>query len=186
MATTLHVVRHGETDWNLGRRVQGHTDIPLNDEGRRQARLLSTQLAAIPFDAAYSSDLSRAAETARILLGPRSLSVIACEGLREKHFGTWEGLTDVDVRERFPQAVNGAWGDGETADEMGQRVVTTLARIADSHPNGQVLVVTHGGPIRALYRSAGDDPPFIANCALSRFVYDGGVLRPAAGNADQR
>ena len=179
MATTLHVVRHGETDWNRGRRVQGHTDIPLNDEGRRQARVLSAELAGVPFDAAYSSDLSRAAETARILLGERSLPVISCVGLREKHFGTWEGLTDTDVRERFPQAVNGAWGDGETADEMSKRVVDALARIAESHPNGEVLVVTHGGPIRALYRSAGDDPPFIANCAVSLFIHDGAVLRPA-------
>ena len=122
MATTLHVVRHGETDWNRGRRVQGHTDIPLNDEGRRQARELAAELAGVPFAAAYSSDLSRAAETARILLGERSLAVISCVGLREKHFGTWEGLTDTDVRERFPQAVNGAWGDGETADEMSRRV----------------------------------------------------------------
>jgi broad specificity phosphatase PhoE len=179
MVTTLHVVRHGETDWNRGGRVQGHTDIPLNDEGRRQARALAADLASIAFDAVYASDLSRAAETATILVGSRSLVVSSCVALREKHFGTWEGLTDTEVLERFPRALNGAWGDGETADELSDRVIAALVRIAAAHPGGQVLVVTHGGPIRALFRWAGREPSRIANCSVSTFAYDGDRLEPA-------
>ncbi len=178
MATTLHVVRHGETDWNRDRRVQGHTDIPLNDEGRRQARVVAAQLAVTSFEAAYASDLTRAFETATIIVGTRPLSIASCPSLREKHFGTWEGLTDAEVRERFPHSVNGAWGDGESAEEMSARVVDAVVQIATSHDGCNVLVVAHGGPIRALHRWAGDEPPYIANCAVTAFTFSEGRFRP--------
>lgn len=179
MATVFHLVRHGETDWNRDGRVQGHTDIPLNDEGRRQARALAETFVWARFDAAYSSDLSRAWETAEILTGARSLSVTPCVDLREKHFGTWEGLHDVEVRARFPAAATGPWGDAETTDEMGARVFAALGRIAAARPEGSVLVVTHGGPIRALHREAGLDPPRIANCAAFELVWRDGHLNAA-------
>jgi broad specificity phosphatase PhoE len=176
MPTVLHVVRHGETDWNRYGRVQGHTDIPLNGEGRSQARALAEELAATRFDAAYSSDLARAWETAEIITAARSLQVTRCVDLREKHFGTWEGLSDVEVRARFPDAATGPWGDGETTEEMGARVLTTLVRIAAVRPGESVLVVTHGGPIRALHREVGLDPPRIANCAMFELVVQDGRL----------
>ena len=96
--TTILLARHGETDWNRDRRVQGHTDVPLNDEGRRQAQALSRELDGCRFDAVYSSDLARAIETAEILAEQRGLEVTALPALREKHFGTWEGLTDTETR----------------------------------------------------------------------------------------
>lgn len=176
MSTLLHVVRHGETDWNRDGRVQGHTDVPLNDKGRRQARDLAAELSRKQFDAAYASDLSRAWETAEIVTAKRSLEITRCVNLREKHFGTWEGLTDVDVRSRFPEAARGAWGDGETTEAMDARVLGALLRIAAARPGGSVLVVTHGGPIRSLYREAGLDPPRIANCAAFEFVVRDGRL----------
>jgi 2,3-bisphosphoglycerate-dependent phosphoglycerate mutase len=179
MVTSLHVVRHGETDWNRERRVQGHTDIPLNDEGRRQAQALAAELSTVHFDAAYSSDLARASETAAIVVGARPLVVTQDPELREKHFGTWEGLTDDAIHEQFPQAANGPWGDGETTEAMDDRIVAALARIAGSHPGGSVLVVTHGGPLRALYRQAGLDPPRIANCAVMTFAFGEGRLAVA-------
>jgi 2,3-bisphosphoglycerate-dependent phosphoglycerate mutase len=176
MATTLHVVRHGETDWNRERRVQGHTDVPLNEEGRRQALALAEELSATHLDAVYSSDLLRASETARLLLGKRATPLVEDPDLRERHFGTWEGLTDEAIRARYPQAVIGSWGDAETVDAMDSRVIGAIERIARSHDEGTVLVVTHGGPIRALYRHAGIDPPIIGNCAVATFVFADGRL----------
>ena len=93
MQTTLTVVRHGETDWNRDRRIQGQTDITLNEAGIRQADELRDALEGVPFDAVYASDLERAWRTAAVVADPRGLVVQRRPGLREKDFGTWEGLT---------------------------------------------------------------------------------------------
>ena len=102
--TEILLARHGETDWNSGRRVQGHTDIPLNAAGVEQARALAEQLAGEPLTAVFSSDLSRALDTARAVAAVHGLEVTVDPRLREKNFGTWEGLTDVEIAERFPDA----------------------------------------------------------------------------------
>src|SRR4029079_16051617 len=115
--TTILLARHGETDWNVERRVQGHSDTPLNDRGRGQGRALAEELAGEPIDAVYSSDLLRAHETARIVAEQRGLDVTRSRDLCEKNVGTWEGLTDVEINERFPQTLDLSWrdwGDGET------------------------------------------------------------------------
>lgn len=176
--TKLLLVRHGETDWNLARRVQGHTDRPLNDTGRAQARALADELRDVALDAVYSSDLSRAEETARILAGRLGLPVGTLLELRERSFGTWEGLTDTEVFERFPEARRGQWGDGETTEELDERVLAALRRIARDHPGGTVLVVAHGGPLRSVLRHCeveGDGP--ISNCHVLRVAVEDGVLR---------
>jgi broad specificity phosphatase PhoE len=176
--TTILLARHGETDWNLERRVQGHTDRTLNERGRAQALALADELALEPLDAVYSSDLARAHETARIVAEPRGLSVTVLPGLREKHFGTWEGLTDDDVARRFPEAQAGHWGDGETHDEMAERVVGALRRIADGHPGGRVLVVAHGGPLRAVLRRCAFDVSVpIPNCHVIRIEVEDATIR---------
>ena len=133
-ATTILLVRHGETDWNRDRRVQGHTDVPLNETGREQARALAGELAGEPLAAVYSSDLSRALETATIVAEPRSLAVTTLPALREKHFGTWEGLTDAEVLTRFPDAHATGWGDGETTEEMADRVLAAVREIGAGEP----------------------------------------------------
>ena len=176
--TTLLLVRHGETDWNRDGRVQGHADTPLNEAGRAQVRLLADRLVDEPFDAVYSSDLSRARETAEILAAGLGLDVVELPELREKNFGSWEGLTDVEILERFPDAQRGHWGDGESADELSARVEEALHRIAGSHPDGRVLVVTHGGPLRAmLRRCASDHDGPLANCHAVRIAIEDGDLR---------
>src|SRR5579862_1895349 len=108
--TTILLARHGETDWNVERRWQGHADTPLNDTGRAQARSLGEELADEPIDAVFSSDLRRAHETARLVAEPRGLSVIAIPDLRERNFGSAEGLTTEEIQTRFP-GVELAWGD---------------------------------------------------------------------------
>jgi probable phosphoglycerate mutase len=179
MATTLLLARHGETDWNRDRRVQGHSDVPLNDAGRAQARDLARGLRTEPLDAVYSSDLVRAKETAEIATAGRGLTVRVLVGLRERHFGTWEGLTDDVIRDRFPESRTGPWGDGETIDEMSARVVASLRTIAAEHDGENVLVATHGGPMRAVLRAAGVEPTGpIENCHVMRVAVGvGGELR---------
>ena len=178
MATIL-LVRHGETDWNAERRVQGHSDTPLNATGRAQARALARELAHETIDAVYSSDLLRAHETARIVAESRGLEVTAIRDLRERHFGTWEGLTDDEIFARFPEAATGgSWGDGETREEMADRVFAALERIADAHVGRRVLVVSHGGPLRAVLTRCGlDGLGRIANCHVARLEIRGGVIR---------
>jgi broad specificity phosphatase PhoE len=176
--TRILLVRHGETDWNVSRRVQGHSDTPLNATGRAQARALGAELADEPIDAAYSSDLMRAHETARLVAEPRGLDVIALSDLRERHFGTWEGLTDDEIFARFPEAREGPWGDGETKEAMLARVRVALQNIADAHPGGCVLVVSHGGPLRAVLAECGiDGVSRIENCHVVRVQLQDGILR---------
>jgi broad specificity phosphatase PhoE len=176
--TTILLARHGETDWNAEHRVQGHTDRHLNERGLAQARALAEELAAQRVDAVYSSDLARALETARAVAEPRGLHVETVPDLRERDFGSWEGLLDVEILERFPQARTGPWGDGETPEELAERVLSALRQIAERHPGGTVLVVSHGGPLRAvLRRCAVDGLERIANCHVSRIAVEDGILR---------
>jgi broad specificity phosphatase PhoE len=176
--TTILLARHGETDWNVDRRVQGHSDTPLNDTGRAQARALGHELADEQIDAVYSSDLIRAHETARTVAEPRGLDVTAIRDLRERHFGTWEGLTDDEIFARFKPTADSSWGDGETREEMAERVLAALHRIAATHPESRVLVVSHGGPLRAVLTHCGvDGVGRIENCHVVRVEIVDGVLR---------
>ena len=173
----LLLVRHGETDWNRDRRVQGHTDVPLNEAGRTQAASLARELAGEDLDAVYSSDLARARETAEAIAAPHGLDVVALPALRERNFGTWEGMTDAEIIERFPEAQTRPWGDAETQDEMGDRVLAAVHEIAARHPHGRVVVVAHGGPIRRIvHHSGGDSGAPIVNCHVARFAVEGAAL----------
>jgi probable phosphoglycerate mutase len=177
--TRILLVRHGETDWNLDRRLQGHSDRSLNDTGREQSRALAEELRNEPLEAVYSSDLSRADETARIVAAAHGLEVTTLRDLRERHFGTWEGLSDAEIEERFPEQIaNGTLGDGETREEMDRRVLETLQQIALDHPGGTVLVVSHGGPLRSVVRHCEiDGVERVGNCHVLRLEAINGVLR---------
>ena len=176
--TEILFVRHGETDWNAERRVQGHTDRPLNATGEAQARALAEELRGERLDAVYASNLTRARETARPIADRLGLTVEELPELREKHFGSWEGMLATEIHERFPESHGGPWGDAEAVDELAARVLGALRTIAEQHPDGRVLVVSHGGPLRAVLRhlEAGGDTP-IANCQVLRLAYEAGELR---------
>jgi broad specificity phosphatase PhoE len=155
---TLLLVRHGETDWNVVRRWQGHADRPLTERGREQARQLAAEIENVT--AVYSSDLARARETAEIVAADLGLRVTARRDLREIDVGPFEGLTREEVEQRFPDAARLAaergwgWEGGETPDEMADRVFAALREIAASHAGDRVLVVLHGGNIRAVLAAA--------------------------------
>jgi probable phosphoglycerate mutase len=159
--TRVVAVRHGETAWNVDTRIQGQLDIGLNDTGRRQARRLARALADERFDALYSSDLARAAATARALADATGLTLHTDRGLRERAFGAFEGLTWAEIEQRYPEQTrrwrqrDAAFGPegGETLAAFNRRVVDTVAAIATRHRGGQIAIVTHGGVLDALYRA---------------------------------
>ncbi len=162
--TTILLARHGETDWNREGRWQGWADPPLNETGRGQARALREQLRDVPFDAVYSSDLRRAHETAEIVGAPHNVPVIVDQGLREIDVGSWSGLTRAEQEERFPRVERPG---GETRAQHLARVLETVERIARAHPGERLLVVSHGGTMRALRSHVSDEPIHpIANCGV--------------------
>jgi broad specificity phosphatase PhoE len=175
------VVRHGETEWNQDKRIQGQTDIPLNERGREQAKALAKRLASIPLDVIYTSDLGRTAETTRIIAEaqPRDVRVLPTPGLRECHYGRWEGLTRAEVVQRFPDDWT-EWRRGKgTGSPTGGEDFLSLAersgRVFDtaSGEGKTVLLSSHRGPIRAiLCHALGLDQTFrerflVTNCSLS-------------------
>jgi probable phosphoglycerate mutase len=158
--TTLLLARHGETDWNSERRWQGHADQPLNARGREQARVLGAELSGRPIDAIYSSDLLRARETAEIVASELGLEVRVEPGLREVDVGSWSGLAHGEIETNDPEGFRRwqeggkGWEHGESYDEMATRVVAAVTEIAAAHPDETLLVVTHGGSIRACRAAA--------------------------------
>ena len=169
---TLILARHGETDWNRDGIWQGHGDPPLNDLGRRQAAELAERLAEVEIDTLYSSDLRRAFETAEIIARAKGLSITADPELREMDVGSWSGFTTEEIQERFPEA---AYHDGEAREAFHTRAVGALDRIAKAHDGQRVLVVTHGGVVRALERHLYGEPRgLFGNCEMAEFRYESG------------
>ncbi|NLU78925.1 histidine phosphatase family protein [Micromonospora sp. HNM0581] len=153
--TRLIIWRHGNTDWNAASRVQGQTDVPLNDLGREQARTAAPILAALRPDVLVASDLSRAADTAAALSALTGLPVHSDARLRERHFGSWQGLLLTEVAQRFPEE-HARWRAGdpdpgaeiEPLDDLGKRLGAALQEAADQSPGGTVVIATHGGAAR--------------------------------------
>lgn len=152
MTTLLYLVRHGETDWNAERRIQGSTDIPLNDTGRRQAASTATLLDRRSFDAVVASPLSRAFETGSIIAEHLGLAApVAYPGLAERSYGEAEGLTNDEVLARYPHDdVPGR----ESRSALLARVTETLGEIAVRYDAGSVVVATHGAVIRSIVNAA--------------------------------
>jgi broad specificity phosphatase PhoE len=158
--TTILLARHGESDWNRTKRWQGFADRPLTELGRRQATELAERLEETELDAVYSSDLQRAKETAEIVARSKRLPVHTVRDLREVDVGSWSGLTRAEAEARYPEAYarwlqgGEGWDDGETYDQLGERVVRAVQRIAKQHDRQRVLIVAHGGTIRAIHAAA--------------------------------
>ena len=159
--TTIYLARHGESDWNAANRFQGLSDRPLTELGRRQAEALADELATTASPSAiYSSPLRRAFETAAIVGTRTGLEPRPVDDLREVDVGGGAGLSRSDVESRFPEAfrrwLDGGegWEDGESYADMSARVLAALTGVAESHPGAEVLVVSHGGPIRAIQAAA--------------------------------
>lgn len=186
--TELIFIRHGVTDWNREQRFQGGTDISLNAEGRDQARMTAERLRALPLVAVYCSDLSRARQTAEPIAQALGLGVSVEPALRERGFGSFEGLTHEELKREHPQAY-ARWqqrdlsyqmpGGGESLAELRGRVLAQMQVLARRHPGQTVAAVTHGGVLDAVYRiSAGlevDAPRNfeLRNASINRVGWDG-------------
>ncbi len=153
--TTVYLVRHGATDWNIDKRAQGTADIPLNEAGRQQAVHTATELENVDIDAVYSSDLQRARATALAIAARHGLEVIEDPNFREIDQGEWTGLPVDEIKKRWPEL----WGParhfnarpgGESPHQVRARALEALRRVLAAHPDGSVVIVSHGGTIRWL------------------------------------
>jgi len=182
--TQVFLVRHGETDWNLAGKIQGHQDSTLTATGIAQAQALAEHLQHQVFSAFYSSDLKRAQQTAYYIAQKNKHPIILNACLRERNLGIFQGLTKQAIRERFPQAFQAyqtqpefTIPQGESLQSFHQRCVTCLEQIAAHHLGQSILIVSHGGVLTTLLKhTLGISLTYprrfaIANTSVNIFVY---------------
>lgn len=165
-ATELILIRHGETEWNRERRMQGQTNTPLSDLGRAQAAAVGQRLANHPFAALYSSDLQRAWDTAAAIARASGRTIISQPRLRERTFGILEGMTNAEMAQRHPaeharfelRDPDYTVPGGESPRQFFARSLACLEEIAAVHAGECVIVVTHGLVLDTLYRAAHNMP----------------------------
>ena len=180
----LLLVRHGETEWNSEQRYIGRTDLPLSEKGFQQAQALARRLKDEAVDVVYTSDYQRASQTASAIADVLQMPVREDKRLRELDFGRWEGLTLVDIQERYaetyanwiedPQA---SPPDGESLAHLQDRVSSLLGELLTHHPDDTVALVSHGGTFQILLLVALDIPLrngwyfYMYNGALSELIF---------------
>lgn len=185
---TFYIVRHGETEWNIQGLIQGHVDSPLTKAGIKQAKDLAGELKDIHFDRVYASDLLRAKRTAEIITLERKLHVETAKHLRERKFGSFEGkpveqlwaldrLTkELSHDEMFRHKVE---EDAESDEEIATRLITFLREVAVAHPRKTILIVSHGGTMRAFFIHLGlmsyaiPAKGSVSNLAYAKVLSDG-------------
>jgi len=184
MTTKLCLVRHGETAWNAEHRVQGQLDVPLNATGLAQAQAIARALSREHFDAIYSSDLSRALQTAQPLAGLLRLPIVKDPDLRERHYGIFQKHTYAEVKVRFPEDYarfeardpDFSFRTGESLRKFSERSIGTIKKIAEENGGKSIAVFTHGGVLDMLYRHIKDMPLQAArdfgipNCGINRLA----------------
>ncbi len=187
IATRICIIRHGETAWNVEKRIQGHTDIPLNETGRAQALAMAFNAAHQRFNAIYSSDLARARETAQALAQREDHEVRPLPQLRERHYGIFQGLTAAEGAERHPRAyahyaardLDYDFETGESLRAFAQRVADAIDWLVRHHSGQTIAAVCHSGVLDVVYRRATGRPLStprdfeIPNCSLNWFYFDG-------------
>jgi probable phosphoglycerate mutase len=193
--TTILLIRHGETAWNAVRRLQGHIDIPLNEEGERQAAALARALSGEALDAIISSDLQRAMQTAHaVAAGHGGVKLQTDAQLRERAYGVFEGMLYHDVEQQYPndfalwqaRDIDAVMPAGERVAEsfrqFYQRAIAGLRHWAERHAGQTIAVVAHGGVLECAYREAVgmqlDSPRDfqVKNASVNRFTFAGGKL----------
>lgn len=192
--TDILIIRHGQTAWNTQKRLQGHSDIPLNENGRLQAVTLAEILRDEPLDAIFSSDLQRAYQTAYEIAKIHNLPVHQDRSFRERCYGICEGMKDGEIREAYPESYK-AWyaadpdhffPDGERKTESPRqfhhRAVNAIREAVTRYPGKKIAIVTHFGVIETAYRTAQNIPlgthcrmP-VLNTSINRFRWTDGTL----------
>ncbi len=197
-STEVLIIRHGQTDWNKMKRLQGHSDIPLNEKGRQQALALAETLQTEALDGVYASDLMRALHTAEEIAKWHQLEVRADRGLRERCYGAFEGMHPKEIEEQYPES-HKRWHaadpdhvfptgerQAESIREFHHRAIAALSRCAERHAGKKIAVITHFGIIEAAFRVAHDIPlgtrqrmP-VLNTSINRFSVLGDEIRMLA------
>ena len=198
--TSIILIRHGETTWNAAHKMQGHEDAPLNERGEQQAAAAAAGLRAYlarpgaaaddleGITAVYASDLSRAYNTAKAVVGSAPLEIVKDAGLRERHLGKFQTHTLAEVRQKFPQdyqrhcSLDPDWeipGGGESVAQFYSRVRDAVTRIAQAHVGKRILIVTHGGVLGMISKFVLGTPlekarrVSIVNCAINEIGHVG-------------
>lgn len=184
--TKIFLVRHGETEWNLAGKMQGHLDSPLTATGQAQAQALAKRLQHYAFAAIYSSDLTRAYQTALYIAEKKSgQSVLTDSRLRERCLGIFQGVAKDELPLKFPQEfalyqtqeIDYVVPKGESVRQFRQRCLTGLTEIAQQYSEKSILVVAHGGVLVSLFKHTLGLPPEaprrfeILNTSLNVFSY---------------
>ncbi len=197
VTTRVVLIRHGETEWNRDRRIQGQTDTPLSALGRQQALAIGQRLKRERFTAIYASDLQRAWDTAQAIgqaalaERPDAVQPVADRRLREMDFGEWEGKTSAEIAASHPEAharskhrdADFRIPGGESFRDLYERTVDAVTSLVDAHPGGTLCVVAHGGILDMMYRHthaiALDQPRVFSlyNAAYNCLEHEGGRFR---------
>lgn len=175
----LLLTRHGQTDWNVLGKIQGITDIELNEIGIKQAKNARNKLLDYDIDVIISSPLKRAKKTAEIIGKGRNIPIILDNGLKERAFGEFEGKTreEFDINEIWNYKLNKQYEKAESVGQLFNRVNTFLGKLRKTYPDKTVLLVTHGGicvPIRAYFEGIPEDIELlkdlgIGNCEVKEY-----------------
>jgi len=186
--TIIYLVRHGQTQWNVEHKLQGHQDSPLTELGLRQAEWLSDSIANEQIDVIYSSSSPRARRTAEIIRAARKIDLIESHDLKEINLGIWEGKTQAEVKEADPEQFDYFWNDpekfhvqsSETYQEVSNRSIDLLQKIVQENQGKSILIVTHSvvvklmmayfeaRPLKEIWK-----PPYIYPACLCQIELDG-------------
>ena len=188
--TKLIFIRHGYSEYNHLRKFTGHLDIPLTALGEEQAEITAKYLInTYKIDAVYSSDLSRAVQTAKPVANALNLPILTDQRLREKDLGAWTDMYIAEVKEKYPvewkiYANGGRCLGGESPEELQARAVQATLEIAQGNEGRTVLITTHGGTLREIlrycYQSAGQEGvavPIVSNNSVTEMDYEEGEFR---------
>ncbi len=199
--TQIYFIRHGESESNIDGVFTGQLDIPLSEAGREQARRTAACLKDVPLAAVYSSDLSRAYETGKIIGEPHRLMAIPTPHLREINGGLWQGVRYEELEEQFPDSY-GLWRrqiglakapEGETVAALQQRVRSFVEAVVRTHPDQAVAIATHATPIRAmecLWLGVSLEEmhtiPWVSNASVTLVEYDAALIARVVRRDDYR
>lgn len=173
----LYIIRHGQTDWNIEKKMQGTEDIPLNDTGRKQAVICAQALSSISFEAIYTSPLSRAAETAQIISDYKCHAPVIIEpGLIERDFGEGSGMSYEQLHSTYPEYPQVLPKGMEAFELLSERIYSAVRSCAEKHPEKPILLVSHGASINAFLHQVsagayGTGVTWLKNTCISKLVY---------------
>ncbi|HDR7795406.1 TPA: phosphoserine phosphatase 1 [Bacillus luti] len=187
MKTTVYVTRHGETEWNVAKRMQGRKNSALTENGMLQAKQLGDRMKDLPIDAIYSSPSERTLHTAELIKGKRDIPIIGDEHFYEINMGIWEGQTIDDIERQYPEEIQLFWYEphlfqstsGENFESVHKRVIEGVELLLEKHKGENILIVSHAAAAKLLVgHFAGIeiakvwDEPFMHSASLSMIEFD--------------